>query len=70
MYQNLKEKCRARFTKRNEEDIYQSSSQIVNDISNIYRNYWAEEFLKENAADKSFKKLYENLSDYLSTNKL
>ena len=47
-----------------------SPSNVVNDITNIYRNYWRTELLKENNADKTDSVLFKELSEYLTNNHL
>jgi hypothetical protein len=42
----------------------------VNNITEIYRNYWRTELLKENNADKTDSVLFKELSEYLTDNRL
>jgi len=56
----------------NKDEVYENTSknQVVYSLSNIYRNYYADEFLKEDLNDRNSDELYEKLSEYLYYNKL
>jgi hypothetical protein len=69
-YQEFKKKMHARFVSKNEKFENTSKNKIINDISNIYRNYWREELLKENPIDRTDSTLYKNIIIYLISNKL
>jgi hypothetical protein len=70
IYQKWKKKMYARFISK--EEIFENTSgnKIVNDISNIYREYWRVELMKPNPENRSDSTLYKNITDYIVTNKL
>lgn len=68
-YQRWKKKIDARFITRKEVIENTSGNKIINDISNIYREYWRIELLKS-TKDRTDTTLYNNLTDYLITNQL
>ena len=69
-FQRWKKGIYARFITMDEVIENTSGNKIVNDISNIYREYWREELLKENSQDRIDTVLYENIMDYLIANNL
>jgi len=69
-YQSFKKKYRSRFIEMDEVTSDDSPRNVVNDIANIYRNYWRTELLKENNADKTDSILYKELYEYLTDNHL
>jgi hypothetical protein len=69
-YQKWKNKMYERFI-TNEEVIENiSGNKIINDISNIYREYWRTELLKEASEIRTDSSLYHNLTEYLLSNSL
>ena len=69
-YYKWKQEIIARFV-TNEEIIENTSgNKIVNDISNIYREYWRTQFLMENPENRTDSNLYHHIVDYLISNKL
>ncbi len=69
-YQKWKKKMYARFILKEEIIENTSNNKIINDISNIYREYWRTELLKNNQKDRTDSILYKNLTNYISTNQL
>ena len=69
-YQSWKEKMYARFVSKNEIIENTSDNKIINDISNIYREYWRTELLKENPKSRIDTALYINLTNYILSNDL
>lgn len=68
IYQRWKKKMYARFISKEEVFENTSGNNIINDISNIYREYWRVELLKqENRTDST---LYNNIADYILSKKL
>lgn len=65
-----KKKMHARFISKDEIFENTSGNKIVNDVSNIYREYWRVELLKENAENRTDTTLYIVLADYLLSNNL
>ena len=69
-YQRWKEKMYARFVLKDEIIENTSDNKIINDVSNIYRNYWRSELLKENPENRTDTTLYINLTNYIYSNHL
>lgn len=69
-YQKWKNKMYSRFITKEETIENNSGNKIINDISNIYREYWRTELLKNNAEDRTDTSLYHNLTQYLLSNSL
>ncbi len=69
-YQKWKKKMYSRFVSKDEVIENTSDNKIINDISNIYREYWRTELLKENPEDRTDSVLYKNLTNYLVSNQL
>ena len=69
-YQSWKEEMYARFVSKNEIIENTSDNKIINDISNIYREYWRTELLKENPKSRIDTALYINLTNYILSNDL
>ncbi|MDP5094057.1 MAG: hypothetical protein NWQ17_12155 [Polaribacter sp.] len=69
-YQRWKKKMYARFVSKEEVFENTSGNKIVNDISNIYREYWRVELMKPMPKSRTDSTLYNNISDYIVTNKL
>ena len=69
-YQSWKEKMHARFVSKNEIIENTSDNKIINDISNIYREYWRTELLKANPKSRIDTALYINLTNYILSNDL
>jgi len=69
-YQRWKKKMYARFILK--EEIFENTcdNKTVNDISNIYREYWRTELLKAKSENRTDSTLYNNLVDYISSNNL
>ena len=70
LYYKWKNKIYSRFVTNNEVIENTSGNKIVNDISNIYRTYWNSQLLKENPETRTDSILYENVANYLISNKL
>ncbi|AUC81329.1 hypothetical protein [Lacinutrix sp. Bg11-31] len=70
VYNKWKGEMYSRFIDKDEVFKNTSDNTMVNGLSKIYRNYYADEFLKENLKDRSSEKLYKKLGNYLNTNKL
>ena len=70
IYQRWKKKMDARFVSREEVFENTSGNKIVNDISNIYREYWRVELMKPKPKSRTDSTLYNNIADYLLSNKL
>ncbi|MFK8039600.1 MAG: hypothetical protein AB8B74_15015 [Crocinitomicaceae bacterium] len=47
-----------------------SGNKFIHDISNIYRDYWRTELLKDNSKERNDSSLYNNLANYLLKNNL
>ena len=69
-YQRWKNKMFARFVTKDEVIENTSGNKILFDIANIYRDYWREELLKEKPENRTDTILYQNLTNYLISNKL
>lgn len=69
-FQKWKSKMHSRFINNDEVIAHTTDNKIVNDISEIYRNYWRQELLKGDDEKKSDSLLYDQLSDYLVNNSL
>jgi hypothetical protein len=70
IYQRWKKKMYARFVSKEEVFENTSGNKIVNDISNIYREYWRVELMKPLPESRTDSTLYNNITDYLLSNKL
>jgi hypothetical protein len=70
IYQRWKKKMDARFVTREEVFENTSGNKIINDISNIYREYWRGELMKPKPESRTDSTLYNNIADYLLSNKL
>lgn len=70
IYQKWKKKMNARFITKDETFENTSGNKIVNDISNIYREYWRAKLLKEYSLEQSDSLLFSNLTNYLVSNNL
>ena len=70
IYQRWKKKMYARFVSKEEVFENTSGNKIVNDISNIYREYWRVELMKPFPESKTDSTLYNNITDYVLSNKL
>jgi hypothetical protein len=70
IYQRWKKKMEARFISKEEVVENTSGNKIVNDISNIYRDYWRVELLKPKPENRTDSTLYNNITDYIISNKL
>jgi len=69
-FQKLKKKYKNRFILKSESNEKISSSNIANDISSIYKDYWKREFIKQNNEDKTDSVLYKEICNYLIRNSL
>ena len=69
-YQKWKKNMYVRFISNNEIIENTSGNKIVNDISNIYRDYWRTELLKEKAENRTDTVLYKKLTNYILSNNL
>lgn len=69
-YQSWKKNMYARFVSKDEVIESTSSNKIINDISNIYRDYWKTELLKENPKNRTDTVLYIKLTNYILSNNL
>jgi hypothetical protein len=70
IYQRWKKKMYARFVSKEEVFENTSGNKIVNDISNIYREYWRVELMKPLPENRTDSTLYNNITDYVLSNKL
>lgn len=70
IYQRWKKKMYARFVSKEEVFENTSGNKIVNDISNIYREYWRVELMKPLPESRTDSTLYNNITDYVLSNKL
>src|SRR5574343_1720181 len=70
IYQRWKKKMYTRFISKEEVFDNTSGNKIVNDISNIYREYWRVELMKPSPENRTDSALYSNITDYLISNKL
>jgi hypothetical protein len=70
IYQRWKKKMYARFVSKEEVFENTSGNKIVNDISNIYREYWRVELMKPLPESRTDTTLYNNITDYVLSNKL
>lgn len=70
IYQRWKKKMYARFVSKEEVFENTSENKIINDISNIYREYWRVELMKPLPESRTDSTLYNNITDYLLSNKL
>jgi hypothetical protein len=70
IYQRWKKKMYARFVSKEEVFENTSGNKIVNDISNIYREYWRVELMKPLPESRTDSTLYNNITDYILSNKL
>jgi hypothetical protein len=69
-YQSWKKKMHTRFVSENEIIENTSGNKIINDISNIYRDYWRTELLKKNPENRTDTTLYITLTNYILSNHL
>ena len=70
IYHRWKKKMFARFVSKEEVFENTSGNKIVNDISNIYREYWRVELMKPLPESRTDSMLYNNITDYVLSNKL
>lgn len=79
IYQRWKKKMYARFISKkmyarfiSKEEVFENTSgnEVINDISNIYREYWRIELLKPNPENRTDSTLYNNIADYIVSKKL
>lgn len=70
IYQRWKKKMYIRFISKDEVFDNTSGNKIVNDISNIYREYWRVELMKPSPENRTDSALYNNIMDYILSNKL
>lgn len=70
IYQRWKKKMYARFVSKEEVFENTSGNKIINDISNIYREYWRVELMKPLPDSRTDSTLYNNIADYVLSNKL
>lgn len=70
IYQSWKKKMYARFISKEESFENTSGNDIINDISNIYREYWRVELMKPNPENRTDSSLYSNIADYLLSKRL
>jgi predicted CopG family antitoxin len=70
IYQRWKKKMYARFVSKEEVFENTSGNKIVNEISNIYREYWRVELMKPKPESRTDSALYNNIADYVLSNKL
>lgn len=70
VYKRWKKKMHTRFMTEEEVIKNTSDNKIINDISTIYRKYWKITLLKEKAENRTDTTLYNELTNYLITNKL
>jgi hypothetical protein len=69
-YQRWKKKMYARFILKEEIIENTSDNKTINNISNIYREYWRTELLKNKPEDRTDSTLYKNLTNYIISNQL
>ena len=69
-YQKWKKKMYARFITKEETKENTSGNKIIDDVSNIYRDYWRNELLKKDSENRTDSTLYQNLADYLFSKRL
>ncbi|WP_338731463.1 hypothetical protein [Mangrovimonas cancribranchiae] len=69
-YQKWKNKMYERFITKEETIENVSGNKVIDDISNIYREYWRTELLKEASEIRTDSFLYHNLAEYLLSNSL
>lgn len=69
-YQKWKNKMYSRFVTNEEIIENNSGNQIIDDISNIYREYWRTQLLKKTTEDRTDTLLYHDLAEYLLSNGL
>lgn len=69
-YKKWKKKFESRFITKDEIIENTSGNKVVNDISNIYREYWRNQLLKENPENRTDTVLYSILTEYLVSNQL
>lgn len=70
IFQRWKRKMYARFVTKEEVFENTSGNKIINDISNIYREYWRVELMKPKPESRTDSTLYNNIADYILSNKL
>ncbi len=70
IYQRWKKKMYARFVSKEEVFENTTGNKIVHDISNIYREYWRVELMKPLPQSRTDSTLYNNIADYILSNKL
>jgi len=70
IYRRWKKKMYTRFVSKEEVFENTSGNKIVNDISNIYREYWRVELMKSLPESRTDSTLYNNIIDYVLANKL
>lgn len=70
IYQRWKKKMYARFVSKEEVFENTSGNKIVHAISNIYREYWRVELMKPLPESRTDSTLYNNIADYILSNKL
>ena len=70
IYHRWKKKMHARFVSKEEVFENTSGNKIVNDISNIYREYWRVELMKPLPESRTDSTLYNNITDYVLSSKL
>lgn len=70
IYHRWKKKMYARFISKEEVFENTSGNDIINDISNIYREYWRVELLKPKPENRTDSTLYNNIADYILSNNL
>lgn len=70
IYQRWKKRMYERFVSKEEVFENTSGNKIVNDISNIYREYWRVEMMKPLPESRTDSVLYLNIAEYLQSNKL
>jgi hypothetical protein len=70
IYHRWRKKMYARFISKEEMFENTSGNKIVNDISNIYREYWRVELMKPSPENRTDSVLYNNIIDYILFNKL
>jgi hypothetical protein len=70
IYKRWKKKMYVRFISKEEVFENTSGNKIINDISNIYRDYWRVELLKPKPESRTDSTLYNNITDYILSNKL
>jgi hypothetical protein len=70
IYKRWKKKMYSRFISKEEVFENTSGNKIVNDISNIYREYWRVELMKPLPENRTDSTLYNNIVDYIISNNL